>query len=140
MTEEFRMAYIRSVKARHKKATKAQKGWVLDELCRVCHLNRKYAITKIHQNLFERDTVKVKLAGRKKFYPRRILEVAESAWLQAGCPRSVRLKAIFRLWLSWIETRYRLPKNEQALLLGVGPSTIDRSLKGKKAACACPLI
>ena len=53
MTEEFRMAYIQSVKVRHKKATKAQKGWVLDELCRVCHLNRKYVITKIHQDLFK---------------------------------------------------------------------------------------
>ena len=83
MTREFRMGYIESVKERYLKATKAEKGQVLDELCRVCRLNRKYAITKIHQERFEREAVRVKRSGRKRLYPRKVLDVAASVWLVA---------------------------------------------------------
>jgi hypothetical protein len=134
MTKEFRIAYIQSVKERYLRATKAQKGRALDEFCRVCHLNRKYAITKIHQERFEREAAKRKRSGRRKLFPRKIFDVVESVWCQADYPWSVRLTAIFGLWLPWIETRYRLSQKEQPLLLRLSPSTIDRSLKGKKAA------
>jgi hypothetical protein len=134
MTKEFRMGYIQSVKERYLQALKTEKGRILDELCRVCHLNRKYAIAKIHNDGFERDKVRRRRTGRKKLYPRKLLAVVESVWLTAGYPWSVRLKAIFEGWLPWIELRYRLSKKEQDLLLRISPSTLDRFLKGKKIA------
>lgn len=134
MSKEFRMSYIHSVKERYLKASKVQKGQILDELCRVCHLNRKYAITKIHGEGFERESVRRKRAGRKKVYSSKIFQVVESVWQTAGYPWSVRLKAIFEDWRPWIETRYRLSKKERILLLRISPRTIDRSLKEKKTA------
>ena len=51
MTREFRMGYIQSVQERYLRATKQEKGRILDELCRMCRMNRKYAIWKIHQGV-----------------------------------------------------------------------------------------
>jgi len=134
MIKEFRMAYVQSIKERYLKASRADKGRVLDELCRVCHLNRKYAITKIRGEGFERDKIRRKRVGRKRLYPSKILEVAEGVWRAAGYPWSARLKVILEEWGPWIAARYRLSAQDQALLQRLSPSTIDRALKGKKIA------
>jgi len=134
MIKEFRMAYVQSIKERYLKASRADKGLVLDELCRVCHLNRKYAITKIRGEGFERDKIRRKRVGRKRLYPSKILEVAEGVWRAAGYPWSARLKVILEEWGPWIAARYRLSAQDQALLQRLSPSTIDRALKGKKIA------
>jgi hypothetical protein len=60
MSLEFRMSYLQSVQERYLKATKKAKGRILDELCRVCQLDRKYAIWKIHKGGFERVPIKRK--------------------------------------------------------------------------------
>ena len=133
MSLEFRMGYIQSVQERYLKATKQEKGRILDELCRVCRLNRKYAIWKIHQGGFERVRIKRK-RHREKLYKGRVLEVGLAVWKASGYPWSVRLQEIFRLWLPWIQTRYRLTLEEQKALLRISASTIDRSLKDKKTA------
>ena len=44
MTLKFRMDYLKAIYPRYRKASKALKSRILDELCRVCGYNRKYAI------------------------------------------------------------------------------------------------
>jgi len=133
MTLEFRMRYIQSVLERYLKATKSEKGRVLDELCKTCQLNRKYAIWKIHRGGFERGAMK-RRRHKGKLYTGRVLDIVQAVWQAAGCPWSVRLQEIFRIWMPWIRIRYRLRQAEQAQLLKISASTIDRSLKDKKMA------
>jgi len=133
MTGEFRMGYIQSVQERYLRATKQEKGRILDELCKMCRLNRKYAIWKIHRGGFERGVIKRK-RHKDKLYRGRVLEVVLAVWKASGYPWSVRLQEIFRLWLPWIRARYRLPLEEQEKLLRISASTIDRWLRDKKTA------
>ena len=47
MTRHFRMTYLSSIIDRYRKASKALKSKILDELCKVCHYHRKYAIARL---------------------------------------------------------------------------------------------
>jgi hypothetical protein len=44
MDARFRRQYVKAVAERHRRASKAEKGRILDELCRTCGYHRKYAI------------------------------------------------------------------------------------------------
>jgi hypothetical protein len=71
---------------------------------------------------------------KDKLYTGRVLDVVQAVWKASGCPWSVRLQEIFRLWLPWIRIRYRLTLEEQEKPLRISASTIDRSLTDKKTA------
>ncbi len=132
MNRAFRMRYIRSVQERYLQATKAQKGRILDELCKTCRLNRKYAISKIRQGGF--DTVAVKKKRRKaRLYSPYILAIVQRIWEAAGYPWSVRLKEILQLWRPWIGKRFHLSREDEAWLGRISPRTIDRALREVKA-------
>jgi hypothetical protein len=60
------------------------------------------------------------------------MRIVEKVWAKAGYPWSVRLKEILRLWLPWIQGRFGLTETQQAKLLVISPSTIDRSLRDRK--------
>ena len=47
MDKRFRMTYLARIYQRYRKARKALKTRILNELCKVCHYNRKYAIRKL---------------------------------------------------------------------------------------------
>jgi len=47
MTIKFRMNYLKAIYPRYRKSSKALKGRILDEFCRVCGYNRKHAIRKL---------------------------------------------------------------------------------------------
>jgi len=44
-----KQAYFRQIQVRYQKASKKEKGRVLDEFCAVCGYQRKYAIRKLNQ-------------------------------------------------------------------------------------------
>jgi hypothetical protein len=47
MTRLFRMTYLCSIIDCYRKASKTLKSKILDELCKVCHYHRKYAIQRL---------------------------------------------------------------------------------------------
>jgi len=132
MKMELRMEYLETIYKRYRKSFKESKGKILDELCKVCKYNRKYAIWKLSQ-LPMRDKPKSCAKRRRcKRYDHQVLEVLEDIWEVANYPWSLRLKEIIRLWLPWVRVRYRINREVEEKLLSISPSTIDRALKAKK--------
>ena len=44
-----RMEYLQSIYHRYHKASKEDKGRILDEFCNVCHYHRKHALRLLHR-------------------------------------------------------------------------------------------
>lgn len=132
MRMELRMEYLEKIYDRYRKASKKLKGKILDEYCKVCGYNRKYAIYKLSQELVrERPKKRGKRKGCRK-YDYEIFRVIEEVWKVSNYPWSLRLKEIIRLWLPWIRSRYRITEEQEEKLLSISPSTIDRGLQEKK--------
>lgn len=131
MDKRFRMTYLARIYQRYQKARKALKTKILNELCKVCRYNRKYAIRKLAAGLLDDST---RPATRPRGHPRkrltgRLLEVLKDVWERAHFPWSVRLKVMLRLWHPWIRKRFGLTPAAERILLSVSPSTIDRALR-----------
>jgi hypothetical protein len=126
------MEYLEAVVTRYRRAAKALKTRILDELCSVCGLNRKYVIWKLNRWRESRKPKRQHPRCRARRYEGEVLRVMEKVWEAAGYPWSVRLKAILRLWRRWVRQRYRLSAGQEEKLLQMSPSTIDRYLRGRK--------
>ena len=132
MDKRFRMTYLTRIYQRYQKARKALKTRILNELCKVCRYNRKYAIRKLAAGLLDDSTKRptTKPRGRpRKRLTGRLLDVLRAVWERAYFPWSVRLKVTLRLWRPWIRKRFQLTPVEERILLSVSASTIDRALR-----------
>lgn len=67
MKLEFRMVYLKSIYKRYRKSTIKGKGEILNEFCKVCGYNRKYAIRLLNAPLPERD--KEQRKARENLWP-----------------------------------------------------------------------
>ena len=132
MRMELRMKYCETVYQRYHKASKESKVRILDELCKVCEYNRKYAISKLNSMRDKKKSQVHQKRKRKKRYGYEVLSIVEEVWKTANYPWSVRLKEIIRLWMPWIKRRYRITPQIEKKLLSISASTIDRDLKQKK--------
>jgi len=110
-------------------AGKKEKRAILDEFCKVCDYNRKYAI----RLLGRLDTVMVhsgkRQAGRpRKYYDPVVIEVLKRIWTMLNLPCSKRLKAALPSWLPHYEAYYHttLTQDERSLLNSISSATIDR--------------
>ncbi len=132
MRKEFRMDYLERTYKRYKKSSKESKGRILDELCKVCKYNRKYAIWKLNQLPLKEEPAGGKRRARRRVYGLQVLKIVEDVWKVANYPWSLRLKEILRLWLPWIRKRYHTPHEIEEKLLRISASTLDRALRDKK--------
>lgn len=133
MTKKFRMAYLHSIYERYRRAAKKIKTQILDELCRICRYNRKYAIRRLAAGPPDVQPP----SGRRRGHRRRLLDprlaaVLREIWEKAHYPWSARLREILRLWRKAIQRRYRLSEREERILLSLSPRTIDRALQAHK--------
>jgi hypothetical protein len=127
------MSYLTSIIDRYRKASKALKSKILDELCKVCHYHRKYAIQRL-ANLRDGQQPSRQVAHkRQKRYGPRLLRIIESVWETAHWPWSVRLKVVLVLWLPWIRQRFQISVVEEKQLRAISASTLDRTLSRKRA-------
>jgi len=132
MDVHSRRDFMDSISERYRKASKASKTRILDEVCAATEFHRKYAIARINLVETSRPSAAAVTRKREKLYGREVLAVVEKVWEEAGYPWSVRLKAILVLWLPAIRKRYGLTRALEAQLVRISPRTIDRALKGKK--------
>lgn len=132
MRLELRMKYCEKVYRRYHNASKESKAKILDELCKVCEYNRKYAIWKLNR-LRDQERITVpRKRSRSRKYGHEVLGIVEEVWKKSGYPWSVRLKEIIRLWFPWIKKRYPITAEVEEQLLTISASTIDRHLKPLK--------
>ena len=125
MSPTFKSEYLQTVKNRYKNSSKSEKQTILDEFCKVCGYNRKYAIRLLNSKARPKAKRNKKKQGRKSQYDDPlILKVLKQFWVKTNLPCSKRLKAIILLWLPHYE--FALPQAIKNKLLSISPATIDR--------------
>lgn len=125
MSNKAKKEYLLEIRKRYFSSSKAEKKIILDEFCKVCGYNRKYAIRLINSNQNKND--KLKKPGRpKKYNHPDILAFLKQLWICSNLVCSKRLKVMIPLWLPF----YQKPLSVQtkSLLLSISPATIDRVL------------
>ena len=68
MSQKAKREYLEEIRSRYKKATKAEKKKILNEFCKVCGYNRKYAIWLLNKKAQQQTTSKKKRRGRRRSY------------------------------------------------------------------------
>lgn len=122
--------YFKTIALRYKKASRHEKGCILDEYCTNCGYNRKYAVRKL-ASFRRRISRPSKKRGRASRYNKpEVLKPLKTIWLSSSLPCSKRLKAMLPIWLGFYERRFGYLKPETRIrLLEISPATIDRILK-----------
>lgn len=131
MSCETRIEYIAVQKRRYRRAEKAYKTRLLDEVCTVCGYERKHAIKMLNGSLKPSRGKR----GRKGEYDSPALRKAlKTLWLRSDQLCGKRLKPAMPHWLKHYEKHYGpLSAECREKLLKISPASIDRVLKPFKA-------
>lgn len=131
MSQQSKAEYLKIMWARYRRAARAEKSLLLDELCRVCGYHRKHAIRKLNQP--PSDVKPSRRRSPRTFpYEAQVIGVLKAVWEVAGFPWSVRFKALLPLWRPWILQRFSLTPTQEAQLLRISPRQLDRRLQMHK--------
>lgn len=130
MSLKSRMEYLRCIYRRYRKAAKIAKSKILEEFCKVCKYNRKYAIRLLNGPLPDE-----KSKGHRKrscHYSQTALTILEAIWKAAGYLCSQRLKAALPLWIPYARKRFRMTPEIEREIESISPRQIDNRLRPKK--------
>jgi hypothetical protein len=131
MSHQSKREYFERIYWRYRQACRREKALILNEFCRVCGYNRKYAIRKLHGPPPE----EIKARPRKPrgyTYAKQVISILEAIWAVAGYPWSVRLKALLPLWMPWIRRRYQVLPSLEQKLLAISARQMDRRFRTHK--------
>jgi hypothetical protein len=131
MRQELRMKYLEKIWGDYQKAGKKEKGNILNEFCRVCGYNRKYAIRLLNSSL-ERRTRTDRHKGRY-VYSHKTISILEDLWEVAGYPWSERFKAMIPLWMPWIRKQYDVDSTTRKEMVSISARQMDRRLARKRS-------
>jgi hypothetical protein len=125
MSNKAKREYLKEVKKRYFSSSKQQKQSILDEFCKNCNYNRKYAI-----RLINKDTSVIKIkkrAGRhKKYDDPVIINFLRDLWISSNLVCSKRLKVMIALWLPFYPKP--ISENQKNLIVCISSASIDRIL------------
>jgi hypothetical protein len=127
MTRQSLLEYAQAVRLRYAKATRVQKGRLLDEFCRIAELHRKSAIRLLNRI----GNGPRKAAGRPRIYGSQIVPHLVRLWELCDRPCSKLLVAALPIVIRALERhrQLRLDPEHQRQILSLSPSTIDRLLR-----------
>lgn len=131
MGRQARWEYLCRIWPRYREAGRAEKGGILDEVCRVTGYHRKYAVRRLNGPAPERRPPRRRLRGPS--YGKSVDHALRLVWEAANYPWSVRLKALLPLWLPWLKKRISISARLESQLLRISPRQIDRRLGPYKA-------
>jgi hypothetical protein len=136
--EEFSMArqtkreYLRSIHERYRRAgRRAEKTAMLEEFCKVCGYNRKYAIWLLSRPL-SKPNERRRVGVRATIYSQASMVTLAKVWEASGYLCSQRLKAAIPQWLPWIKKHFKVNAKLEKDLLMISARQIDRRLKSHK--------
>ena len=128
MSKNSRTQYLESIRNRYSSSKKIQKNSILDEFCKVCGYNRKYAIRLL--NIKPTKVFKKKLLSTKKYEGEEFKGFLVKTWKASNLPCGKRLKPIIGIWLpKYLESGEKLSGPTIKLLGEVSAATIDRIFK-----------
>lgn len=125
MSNAAKGEYLQAIRPRYLAGSKLLKRAILDEFCRVCHYNRKYAIRLLRASPEKKRTAS--RAGRRPVYTDpELMTFLKQLWKSSNLACSKRLKAMIPLWLPHYDRP--LPARVKHQLQTISPATIDRLL------------
>jgi len=98
MSNSSKKECLQEIRERYFSVSKAKKSLILDEFCRVCNYNRKYAVRLISKKQQKHNRRKGK---PKKYYGTTIIAFLKDIWVLTNLACSKRLKAAILLWLPY---------------------------------------
>ena len=113
MSQKDKLVYINAVKDRYKTSTKHEKKIILDELCKICNYNRKYAIRLLNKP--DKWIKRKKRGSKSKYDDKYFLKALKYIWKATDYICSKRLKAAIPLWLPFLETQ-KIKSGENGLM------------------------
>jgi hypothetical protein len=116
---------------KYRRSSAKKRSVLLDELCDLTGMNRKYLIRKLNK----KKGKPTKLRGAKPIYePGIYLPIIKPIWLAADQICGKRLKAVLQDWLDFYEDEFgELERAIRLKVLQISSATLDRLLKPIKA-------
>lgn len=131
MARQSKREYLRSIYHRYQHARRAQKSAILEEFCKVCGYNRKYAIWVLNRPVPKAAGLR-RTTARSPTYSQAMVRMLAKVWEASGYLCSQRLKAALLHWLPWIRQHFNLSPQLEHQLLAISPRQMDRRLKAHK--------
>ncbi len=131
MARQSKREYLRSIYQRYQHARRTERSAILEEFCKVCGYNRKYAIWLLNRPVPKAATARRRTA-RSPTYSQAMVEMLARVWEASGYLCSQRLKAALAHWLPWIRQRLELTPQLEHQLLAISPRQMDRRLRAHK--------
>ena len=126
---QARREYLARMQERYQRASREEKGRLLDEVCQMTGYHRKAVIRRLRR---AEPRQRGRRRGRPVRYGPDVVAALRAIWTAAGYPWSVRLKALLPAWLPWARRRLRLTPTTEALVRRMSPRQMDRRLQGAK--------
>lgn len=137
-----RVAITKEVAKRYKRATKRERGQILDEFCALTDYNRSYAARVLRKGALHKKKkgtaggrpVGMRGQGRKPIYTNEVRKALMTIWAILDCPCGKRLVAVLPQMVRALEKHGEIGLKEDVKkkLMIVSASTADRLLKGER--------
>jgi hypothetical protein len=137
MTKAAKRELLKATRPRYLKASKAEKGCILDEFVAVTGYNRKYAIHLLRNGPPKRSTKK---AGRRRTYGPDVVAALAKVWEASGRVCGKRLRPFVPEMVAVLERHGELMigRETKSLLLQMSAATIDRRLQAARSKLPQP--
>jgi len=142
MKKETKMEILKSQRDAYFKASKKEKGLILNELCKLCHLTRKHVIKRLAKpfvSAFDKKCLPKK--KRRLKYSQALLKLVAQIWKAFNYPCGPKLQPVIKDNEFSIKKNFFVSDRDYILMYQISPAQLDRRLKDldrhdkKKAAC-----
>lgn len=131
MARQSKREYLKSIYHRYRHAGRSEKSGILEEFCKICGYNRKYAIWLLNGPLPKAAAGKRTIV-RSPTYSAAMVRILAKVWESSGYLCSQRLKGALVPWLPWIRQHFKLSAELERQLLAISSRQMDRRLKPYK--------
>lgn len=135
MSRRAKKEYLLSIRDRYLVSGKEEKERILDEFCKICKYNRKYAIFLLNTKSKNINKKTIKRSGRPRYYSDPIIiHFLKKLLISTNLICSKRMKTIIPLWMNNYESSYCIKLSEpiKRRLSTISASTIDRILSKER--------
>jgi hypothetical protein len=112
---------------KYRRSTLKKRGVLLDELCDLTGMNRKYLIRKLNK---KKSPTKSRRGTRTTYEPAIYLPIIKLIWLAADQICGKRMKSVIEDWLPFYEAEFgAIEETVRLKVLQISSATLDRLLK-----------
>ncbi len=129
-----RQAVTKAIATRYRRASREEKGTILDELCQVTGWHRNHARKALGQALVPR--VVRERRPRAPTYGPDVVDALQFCWAVLGAPTGKRLAPVMGELVATLRRFGELDLSDEvaAAVVAMSPATMDRRLAGARAA------